>query len=49
MIVTMTATKSQRLTFFFSLTSYKAKLAKMGSISISNLYEKKNKLTLKYI
>lgn len=33
------ASKPQ-LTFFFSLTSYNAKLAKMGSISISNLPRK---------
>ena len=33
-----------QLTFFFSFTSYKAKLAKMGSISISNLQgQNKNK------
>lgn len=31
-------------TFFFSLTSYKAKLAKMGSISISNLERNKHRV-----
>lgn len=31
-------TEHKSLTFFFSLTSYKARLANMGSISISNLW-----------